>query len=183
MANAYPPTVVRTEVDGKKVVKDEVLRSNLPAGPDGLPPPMKTTRVLTLEDGTVVYGCADCPTIGATRGEVRKHRNAEHGMSNPTRRSPTSAPESTPQLPYPGPEMLGMTLLELLELSAAVAHWEHLFATQDGEIERLRKLLTDKDQELSERTRELRAERITHERLKVRISKLIGVDDKPEEKP
>lgn len=183
MATTYPPRVVRTEVDGKRVIKDEVLRSNLPPGPDGMPPPMHTTRVLTLEDGSVVYGCGDCETTGATRGDIRKHRNQNHGMTSSTRRSPVNAAASeSPPLPYPGAETLGMTLYELLELADSVSKWEQVFGNQDNEIERLRKLLTEKDQELAEKTRELRAEQREHEKTKTRIARVLGLDKPAEDK-
>lgn len=177
----YPPRVVRDFVDGKKVIKDEVLRSNLPPGPDGMAPPMHTTRVLTLEDDTVIYGCGDCPTTGATRGEIRKHRNQEHGITSGTRRSPVKVAENeSPPLPYPGPEMLGMTLYEILELSDAIGKWETVFGNQEAENDRLRQLVTQKDQELAERTRELRAEQREHEKLKTRIARLLGAELPPE---
>lgn len=174
VAKSYPPRVKREHVDGKRVVKDEVLRSNLPALDDGLPPAMHTTRVLTLEDGTVVYGCGDCETVGTTRGEIRKHRNQEHGLSSSTRRTAPAVENLAPSLPMPGAEMLGMTLYELLELSAAVDHWEQVFANQDAEIERLRGLLTEKEQDLAEQRRLLRTEERDHDRLRARISRLIG---------
>lgn len=169
----YPPRIVREFVGGKKVVKDEVLRSNLPAGPDGLPPPMHTTRVLTLEDDTIVYGCGDCETVGETRGDIRKHRNQEHGLSNGNRRSPARETESPP-LPYPSGETLGMTLYEILELAASIADWEKVFGNQEAENDRLRRMLTEKDQELAERTRELKTEQREHTKLKTRIAKLLG---------
>jgi hypothetical protein len=176
--SSYPPKIPRTEIDGLKVVKDEVLRSNLPPGPDGLPPAMKTTRVLTMEDGSVLYGCGDCKVTGATRGDIRKHRNQEHGVTAGSRRSPARSASDTDSspLPYPAVEMLGMTLYELLELSAAVSRWEQVFGHQEAENNRLRQLLTEKDIELAERTRELRMEQRDHERLKARIAKLLGVE-------
>lgn len=185
MAKTYPPRIKRTHVDGVEVVKDEVLRSNLPPLDDGLPPPMHTTRVLTLADGTVVYGCGDCETNGGTRGEIRKHRNEKHGMTTSTRRSPVNvADNAAPPLPYPGAEMLGMTLYELLELAGGIAHWEGMFSNQEAENDRLRQALLEKDQELAEKTRELRAEQREHEKLKTRIAKLLGMEapaaDKPE---
>lgn len=170
----YPPRIKREFVDGKKVVKDEVLRSNLPARPGELPPPMHTTRVLTLEDDSVVYGCGDCEVTGATRGDIRKHRNVKHGVTSVARRSPTRSDTESPTLPAPSGEMLGMTLYELLELSASVAEWEKVFSNQEAENDRLRQALTQKDQDLAERTRELRAEQRDHDRLKARIARLIG---------
>lgn len=62
-------------VGGLAVVRDEALLS-------GLRRPMKY-RQLTLQDGSTVIGCGECPKptdFTGSRGEVQRHRMAEHGM-------------------------------------------------------------------------------------------------------
>jgi hypothetical protein len=175
VAKVYPPAFIREEVDGKKVIKDEVLPSNLPARADGARPPMHTVRVLTLEDGSVVYGCRDCEATGETSGEIRAHRNREHGVAASTRRSPVNPDANgSPPLPAPTADMLGMTLYEMFELGANISHWNKIFGNQEAEAERLRKLLTEKDGELAELRRQLKTEERDHERTKARIARVLG---------
>jgi hypothetical protein len=183
VATVYPPAFVRKEVDGKKVIKDEVMPSNLPPRADGSRPPMHTIRVLTLEDGSVLYGCRDCETTGDTPGVIRAHRNKRHGVASSTRKSPVNdAPDSSPPLPIPSADMLGMTMYEMLELGANIARWEKIFGNQEQEVERLRALLTEKDTELAEARRLLKTEEREHDRTKARIARVLGLE-KPEDKP
>lgn len=159
------------------------MPSNLPPRRDGSRPPMHTIRVLTLADKTVLYGCRDCPETGDSPGEIRKHRNREHGVASSTRKSPVNAEAASPPLPIPSADMLGMTLYEMLELGASIAEWEKVFGHQEAENERLRKLLTEKDQETAELRRLLKTEEREHDRTKARIARVLGLESKPEEKP
>lgn len=133
----YPPNFVRVEVDGVKVVKDEVLSSGLTAHMGRLVP-LKGYRVLTLENGEQVYGCNDCPDFTGTRGEVKAHRGAEHevalGGSSRRRKDPGADGEAV-TLP-PGADT--MTLKELLELAGHVSQWEVILANLASENEDLR---------------------------------------------
>lgn len=170
VAREYLPVYVREEVGGVKVVKDEVLESGLSAKV-GRPIPMHGTRVLTLEDGTVTYGCRECPVTG-TRGEVRKHRYAEHGATltdaagkpGPIQDSPI-----TGRLQMTG-ETLSMTVYELLELAVHVGEWETAFGNQEQQVEDLRDKLVTETVARKTAERELAA-------LKRRLQKLVGSGD------
>lgn len=110
-APAEVPVEVRV-IRGLKVVKDESLPSNLPPV-DGHVYPLKI-RVLTLEDDSVVYGCADCEEFAETAGEIRKHRARVHGGA------PLGRKRAAPVLSADAAEM---TLGELLELAQGASTW------------------------------------------------------------
>jgi len=68
-------------INGQTVVSDEVEQSGLST--EARPVPIHGRRVLTLQDGTKVFACADCPEVVGTRGEVMKHRWDKHSMAKP----------------------------------------------------------------------------------------------------
>jgi len=164
----YPPNFVRDQVDGVKVVKDEVLSSGLSAHMGRLVP-LKGYRVLTLENGEQVYGCNDCPDFTGTRGEVKAHRGAEHevalGGSSRRRKDPAADGEVV-TLP-PGSDT--MTLRELLELAGHVAHWETVLANLASENEDLRATLA------AEKAARRTAERDL-DKLQQKLRRLVGED-------
>jgi hypothetical protein len=134
-----------TEVDGSKVVKDEVLLSGLSNAKRRVP--LHGTRVLTLADGRRVYACRDCSYLGdrtaeedgkkvlSLRGDIRKHRYEKHGVakSGPPkgrRRGGGDQVEELPLddvdqagLPYPNENVRGMQLGDLLEFAESVDQW------------------------------------------------------------
>lgn len=75
-------------------------------------------RVLTLEDGTQVFGCGECPDpadFTGTRGEVRSHRVEAHNMN------PGGARKKQPEAV--SPRVMGMTLADVFELASTQANW------------------------------------------------------------
>lgn len=62
-----------TEVDGRAVVTDEPARSPLGVDRGGNPVYFKQTRELTLDDGSVVYGCLHCEFIDERSAAIRPH--------------------------------------------------------------------------------------------------------------
>lgn len=150
MPVSYPPlferSTVTTEVDGRqvtrKVVKDEVYASGLSKHVGHLIP-VHGVRVLTLDDGDVVYGCRDCEKAG-TLGEVRMHRTAEHGASagaRPRKSAAEAAAAGATSGPVTIPQgALSMTVHELLDLAGHIDMWESVLA---GMEERLAAVTAD----------------------------------------
>ncbi len=146
MATQFPPAFVRKTVNGQKVVSDEVLKSGLSTEDHIVP--IHSVRVLTLADGSVVYGCRNHPFEG-TLGEVRKHSHAEDGIRRGGHRSPAASHDdavaagtvATRKLPYPSAEALSRTLWEVLEDAEKFDDWEDAFAGQQQTIDDLRQQL------------------------------------------
>jgi hypothetical protein len=63
-----------TEVDGLAVVDDEPLAAPF-KNRAGEPVLMHRTRVLTLVDGSVIYGCAECDYTNPNPHSIRPHLN------------------------------------------------------------------------------------------------------------
>lgn len=61
-----------THVDGKKVVSDEPRTAPF-ADRAGNPIYQPQTRVLTLDDSTIVYGCAHCDYTSSNPNSIRPH--------------------------------------------------------------------------------------------------------------
>jgi hypothetical protein len=161
VSREYPPLFER-----KKVITDEVLESGL-SGHVGRLIPIHGIRVLTLEDDSVVHGCRDCEFTG-TRGEVKGHRAAEHGIAlggGVPKRS--TDPAVAGQLPYPSAEVLSMTFYELMELAQHVGEWEIVLGNQTTEIEELRGKLAEEIRLKRRAEREL-------DTLKRRVKRLLG---------
>jgi hypothetical protein len=151
-------------VGGVAVVTDEVLESGLSKGKPGTTfIPINGIRKLTLADGTEVHGCRDCLFDGAL-GEVRRHRNAEHGEAHGGARPRTPSGVVIP------PDALERSLGELLELAVFVDDWSDLLAN-------LTRQRDDALEALVEKAKELSAERRAHNALKKKIGKLLGVTD------
>jgi hypothetical protein len=162
VAVAYPPEFVRDEVDGKKVVKDEVLASGL-SGYKGRLIPIHGIRVLTLEDGSVVHGCRSCRTEG-TRGQIMAHLTAFHSVNPASRRGSNG---EVRQLPFPKGAQLSMTVYELIEMAESVGEWEEVLTNMEAENERLRELV-------AERTAQLKTEQREHQKLQNTLARLVG---------
>jgi hypothetical protein len=165
VAVEYPPLFEREKVDGLRVVKDEVLASGL-SGYVGKVVPLHGTRVLTLEDDSVTYGCRDCEFTG-TRGEVKTHRGAEHGVATGGGGA-AKASAAAGRISMPSPEMLGMTLWELLEYASIMGEWEDVLPRLET---RVRELTEERDEE----NRARRAAERALATLKTRIQKQLGV--------
>lgn len=110
-------------VDGEKVVKDEAEQSPL-TRPGQSPVVFKGRRVLTLESGRQVHGCADCEFTG-TRGEVVKHRVADHGVNQGGARRKTDS--------GPSENVTAMTLGEVLHLAGQIEDWESVVTAVTAE--------------------------------------------------
>lgn len=160
MAREYPPLFERDKVDGKKVIRDEVLASGL-SGHVGRLVPIHGIRVLTLEDESVVHGCRDCEFTG-TRGEVKGHRAAEHGIALGGTPKRSTNPGVAGQLPYPSAEVLSMTFYELIELAEHVGEWEEVLGNLSSENEELRGKVAEavRAQRAAERELETKTRRI-----------------------
>lgn len=134
MAVSYPPLFEREEVGGVKVVKDEVLASGL-SGYHGRLIPMHGTRVLTLEDGTVTYGCRECEFTGS-RGDVKAHRGEEHGVAvGGGGRRDNAVPDG--RVPNPSSEALSMTVYEVLQLAELSGDWEEVLSKLEARVAEL----------------------------------------------
>lgn len=103
-------------VDGLKVVADEPAPSPLPARNGGTTITFRTLRILTLENGEKTFGCGDCDFAGP-RGEVQKHRYAEHDAPRPGRRAA--------EAPIPA-DLADITVGELWAMRGEYAAWGHL---------------------------------------------------------
>ncbi len=110
-------------MNGLKVIADDPVYSHLPTQAGAPPITFRGMRVLTLEDESQTYACVDCEFTG-TRGEVQVHRAHEHGAGKPGRR------KQEPGIP---PEVLAMTVGELMHLGAGIHAWEGLFEQQAAE--------------------------------------------------
>jgi hypothetical protein len=65
-----------TVVNGMRVVSDEVTPSPYLRDRAGNPVVWHRTRTLRLEDGSVVYGCAECDYVSENPNSVRPHLGA-----------------------------------------------------------------------------------------------------------
>ncbi len=122
---AAEPAAEPRLVNGLPVLADEPTPSGLPVKPGQAPIPIHSIRQLTLAGGTVVSGCRDCDYTG-TRGEVQKHRYAEHGAGKPGRRA-AAADDGLADL-------AAMPLGELLALARNAASWGEMFALKEQEL-------------------------------------------------
>jgi len=124
----YPPLIQRPDIDGVKVVSDVVLESGL-SKHVGYFVAITGIRVLTLEDESVVYGCAEDEFAG-TLGQVRQHRRAEHGVSLGGRRKThksVAEAEAAGDLDA-GPLVLpaetgSMTLRDFMRVAGEIDQW------------------------------------------------------------
>jgi hypothetical protein len=113
-------------VNGLLVVADEPVPSNLPT--TGEPKYYVGRRLLTLEDNTQVYECAERDFVG-TEGEIAIHRSKAHGAGRPGRRKQTAPEEVIPS------EIRRMTIGELVHLARGIGDWENLFELKVAEAE------------------------------------------------
>lgn len=130
--------VVRT-VNGLAVTKDVPLPSPLKAG-DGTPVVFPGYRRLTLEDGTQLTGCGECPNstdFTGTRGEVQRHRAAVHGM----RAGGAPRKKATDQVAIPA-SIRAMTLDELLTTATEIEQLGDLVNTLTAERDEFKKRAT-----------------------------------------
>lgn len=167
----YPPLFERTEIDGLKVVTDEVYQSGL-SGYYGKIIPIRGLRKLTLEDDSVVIGCYDCEFAG-TLGQTRQHRNQDHGVSvGRTRRKSAAdaeaAGDTTPAVSIPQ-DSLSMTVHELLDLAAHVDQWETVLTQLEEKVEQL-------TEDLAEERKARRAAEREMVSLRRKIVKTLGLE-------
>lgn len=104
-----------TQVDGRPVITDRDTTSDI-TDRAGRPVKWRQVRELTLDDGTVVYGCAHCDYTSPNRLSIRPHLNRHN--RRPAAPAPglivdTTGPAQDPD-PAPGPA-------EVAALAAAVA--------------------------------------------------------------
>jgi len=120
-------------VNGLLVLSDEPVPSSLPVKPGQPPLPIHSLRLLTLADGSTTYGCRDCTAFTGTRGDVQKHRYADHGAPKPGNKGKRSAGD-----PPVSVDLASMTIGDLIELVRDAGQWGDLFAAQDLKIEEWR---------------------------------------------
>lgn len=89
----------------------------------------KSLRLLTLADGSHVFGCGDCGGFTGSRGEVQKHRYDAHDAPRPGRRAIEAAIPS---------ELSEMTIGELWELRAEAASWGHMLTELEVKLDEWR---------------------------------------------
>lgn len=162
---SQPPAPPARIVNGQAVLRDEPVFSPLPPGRDGTRIPFTGLRLLTLADGANVFECADCraepgaepgtggPGFTGTRGQVIKHRAAEHGMRmggvpgrpprGPGKTRKAGGVPATPPLPATVASALTMPLCDVVELVQAAPQWGEAIA-------RLTELNTDLQARLAE---------------------------------
>lgn len=134
---AAPP---RRLVDGQEVVAVDPEESPL-SKHWGKFIPIHGRRILTLADGSKVFGCADCPETG-TRGDIIRHRVEQHGAAKPGANRPAGRKEA-PALDL---SWLNITIGEVVDLAQHVGGFE-------TELDRIR------DERDEERAGRLAAER------------------------
>lgn len=143
--DAWPPAFERKRVGKLKVIQDRVLPSGLSSFKGDLVG-IRGIRVLTLEDESERLGCNDCEFVTdddalSPLGDIRKHRNAEHGVSmgGTHRRTTTRATAGEAEargetanrrLPMPSANALAYSMWEILEFMTRVDDWEDAFAAQ-----------------------------------------------------
>lgn len=142
-----------SEVNGVKVVK-EVPIEHLPGKP------FRISR-LFLEDDTIAFACRDCTMVGATRGDIMTHRNADHGAmmgrklgpADPTQRSRTKKPHLQPAPDPIVPERedgtrpttpMEMTLGEIMAIAPSLAALGDLVDKLETERDALLKELNER---------------------------------------
>lgn len=103
-------------VGDQRVVKDEPLLSPL-GKVNGKQVTFHSYRVWTLEDGTRVHACARCYDYTGSRGDVRKHLVAEHGMKNGgnTGKQDTNTAAVT--------NFMSLSMAEVVELVQSSGQW------------------------------------------------------------
>lgn len=164
------PNVDRKKVGTRKVIKDEVLASGLSRHHNKLIP-IKGVRKLTLDDGSVVYGCAECvyaaveDTEGMTMlGAVRQHRAIIHGASTGgAKRGRSSAGDAPASIPR------DMTVYELFELAAHIDEWEVVLSS-------LEKRLEEKIDENTELRQKLRVAERENASIKKKVARSLGLE-------
>lgn len=188
----YPPAFEREKVGELAVARDEVYESPL-SQVTGRFVPIHGIRVLTLEDGTVTYGCRDCEETGDGPGKIRAHRRAEHHFAEEgaTPKPPKRA-GGVGQLTLPGTNAMSRTLYELIDMASEIETYEEAMERLDEENQRLRAQLQDEKithrQELSamrsehrQSLTEARSAGVTAEKelakLRNKIKRMIGTED------
>lgn len=113
-------------VDDLRVVKDEPLLSPL-GKVNGKQVTFSSYRVWTLEDGTKTHACAKCYEFTGSRGDVRKHLIAEHGMSGGGARKsdPTATAVS---------DFMRMPMAEVIELVRSAGQWGEMLDTAETQL-------------------------------------------------
>lgn len=171
----YPPKFIREDIDGVKVVSDVVYESGL-SKHVGKFIPVTGIRVLTLEDGSTVMGCADDEFAGSL-GQVRVHRKADHGVSmggaRPGRTHKSAADvdaagEADRPLVLPA-DTASMTMRDFFTTAALIDDWGSVLEQLEKQVE-----------ELTEERNQLRGElrTVTRERdgIRKKVAKAMGLD-------
>lgn len=109
-----------------KVVKDEPLLSPL-GKVNGKQVTFHSYRVWTLEDKTQVHVCARCYDFTGTRGEVRRHLVAEHGMNSGGARKQEPATNAVTGF-------MSMSLAEVVELVQSAGQWGEMLDTAETQV-------------------------------------------------
>lgn len=122
------------EVNGQKVISNVAEKSPLGKTVTGQQLYFHGRRVLTLEDGTVLFGCADCPQVTGAKGDILRHRAEVHGQKLGGNRG-----TGKHQNPF-SETVLAMPVGQLLVLAGQFSAWEetntHLLEERDTWRER-----------------------------------------------
>lgn len=132
-----PPDARR--VDGVAVVNEEPVLSGLSGR--GKQVPLKMSR-LTLADGTVKHGCAECPFTADKRGDVMAHRMRDHPGTKAAAKTGKAGKAA-----LDGPPMT-MTLGELLDLARSAEQWGSMMDTLTERAEAAEKRADDAQAQL-----------------------------------
>lgn len=123
------PAAEERYVGDLRVVADDPVPSHLPVRPGAAPKVFHGKRLLTLEDGSKIFECAERDFVG-TQGEVAVHRVQEHGAARPGRRR--QQPLAEDLVPA---EIRSMTIGELVHLAGGISTWEQQFELKEAELE------------------------------------------------
>lgn len=176
LAKEYPPRVKRIKVGGVKVERDEPVLSGLSAR-HGKTIVFDKQRLLTLADGTQVFGCNVCDFTG-TRGELNTHIQADHPSNRPkpARAKGKTAVDPIDQLPE---GLADKTLRELFTLSAHQDAWGDILAGAEALAAEREALYVKEKAEHSATKRELAALR---KKVKALFGSIVETDEKEEAK-
>lgn len=111
---AAPPPQERL-VNGKRVIKVDPELSPM-TNRAGDRTPFHNREILTLEDGSTVFGCTQCWVTDEKRGAVMRHYKEAHAQKRASAAGPAKSEIQS--------AAMQMTLGELFQLANGVASWE-----------------------------------------------------------
>lgn len=125
------------QVDGQRVVSDTDTQAPIFQRGSGKPVFWTQTRTLTLEDGTVTYGCQHCDFTADKAGAIRPHLRQHSDPDKP--RKPRKV-RSTGDVQV---DALIKTLTEAGNKDKLVDYWRTRAQEAERKNAKIRKALTD----------------------------------------